>query len=49
MTINGVKKILYNEDSLNLDEMANNSIKANNLRNKLNKISSIIKNLKKLK
>ena len=49
MTINGVKKILNGEDSLELDEMANNSIKADNLRNKLNKISSIIKNIKKLK
>ena len=49
MTINGVKKILNNEDSLKLDEIANNSIKADNLRNKLNKISSIIKNIKKLK
>ena len=49
MTINGVKKILNGEDSLELDEMANNSIKADNLRNKLNKISNIIKNIKKLK
>ncbi len=49
MTINGVKKILNGEDSLKLDEMANNSIKADNLRNKLVKISKIIKNLKKLK
>ncbi len=49
MTINGVKKILKGEESLELDEMANNSIKADNLRNKLNKISSIIKNIKKLK
>ena len=49
MTINGVKKILNSEESLELDEMANNSIKADNLRNKLNKISSIIKNIKKLK
>jgi DNA-binding transcriptional MerR regulator len=47
MTINGVKKILNGEDSLELDEMANNSIKADNLRNKLVKISKIIKNLKK--
>ena len=31
MTINGVKKILNGEDSLELDEMANNSIKADNL------------------
>ena len=49
MTINGVKKILNGEDSLELDEMANNSIKADNLRNKLIKISKIIKNLKELK
>ena len=49
MTINGVKKVLKGGESLNLDEMANNSIKAVNLRNKLNKISSIIKNIKKLK
>jgi len=49
MTINGVKKILNGEDSLELDEMANNSIKADNLRNKLVKISKIIKNLKNLK
>ena len=49
MTINGVKKILNGEQSLELDEMANNSIKADNLRNKLVKISKIVKNLKKLK
>ena len=49
MTINGVKKILNGEDSLELDEMANNSIKADNLKNKLVKISKIAKNLKDLK
>ena len=49
MTINGVKKILNGEQSLELDEMANNSIKADNLRNKLVKISRIVKNLKDLK
>ena len=49
MTINGVKKVLKGEESLELDEMANNSIKADNLKNKLNKISSIIKKIKKLK
>ena len=49
MTINGVKKILNGEQSLKLDEMANNSIKADNLRNKLVKISKIVKNLKSLK
>ena len=47
MTINGVKKILNGEVTFELDEIANNSIKADNLRNKLLKISKIIKNLKK--
>ena len=46
MTINGVKKILNNEVSLKLDEMADKSIKAENLKNKLVKISKIIKELK---
>ena len=49
MTINGVKKILNNEDSLKLDEMADKSIKAENLKNKLLNISNKIKNLKTLK
>ena len=49
MTINGVKKVLKGEESLDLDEMANNSIRADNLRNKLVKISKIVKNLKNLK
>ena len=49
MTINGVKKVLNGEQSFELDEMANNSIRADNLRNKLVKISRIVKNLKKLK
>ena len=46
MTINGVKKILNNEVSLKLDEIADKSIKAKNLKNKLVKISKIIKELK---
>jgi DNA-binding transcriptional MerR regulator len=49
MTINGVKKILNGDNSLELDELANNSIKADSLRNKLVKISKIVKNLKNLK
>tara|TARA_B100000965_G_scaffold361728_1_gene343290 strand:- start:161 stop:532 length:372 start_codon:yes stop_codon:yes gene_type:complete len=49
MTINGVRKILNNKESLKLDENSNQTIKTNNLKNKLVKISSIIKNLKKLK
>ena len=46
MTINGVKKVLDNKQALNLDEMSNHSIKVSNLKNKLTKISYIIKNLK---
>ena len=46
MTIKGVKKILNNEVSLKLDEIADKSIKAENLKNKLVKISKIIKELK---
>ena len=46
MTINGVKKMLNNEVSLKLDEIADKSIKAENLKNKLVKISKIIKELK---
>ena len=49
MTIKGVKKILNNKEPLKLDEMADNSIRANNLKNKLNKISNIVKSLKKFK
>ena len=49
MTISGVKKVLNGEVALELDEIANNSIKANNLKNKLARISRIIKNLKELK
>jgi len=46
MTINGVKKILDSKESLPLDELANNSIKTEKLRIKLQKISEIIKKLK---
>ena len=49
MTINGVKKVLNGEVALELDEIANNSIKADNIKNKLTRISRIIKNLKELK
>ena len=47
MTIYGVKKILNNKEPLKLDEMGNNSINAINLKNKLVKISNIVKSLKK--
>ena len=46
MTIKGVKKILNNEDSLKLDEIADKSIRTENLRNKLVKISNKLKELK---
>ena len=49
MTINGVKKILNNTDnkeSLDLDEISNNSIRSQKVKDKIIKISKIIKNLK---
>ena len=46
MTINVVKKILNSKDSLELDEMANNSIRTDNFKNKLINISNIVKKLK---
>ena len=49
MTIKGVKKILNNSEPLKLDEISNHSIKASILKNKVVKISSIIKKLRKLK
>jgi len=47
MTINGVKKILNDEKPFKLDEITNKSIKAVDFKNKLIKISNIIKSLKK--
>ena len=49
MTINGVKKMLDSKESLDLDEAANNSIRTDNFKNKLIKISNILKKLKDLK
>ena len=46
LTINGVKKILNKEDSLKLDEIADQTIKTQNLKNKLLKISGKLKELK---
>ena len=46
MTINGVKKILNATSSLELDEIANHSIRTDSLRNKLINISKKIKELK---
>ena len=50
MTINGVKKVLNSDKSLNLDELSNNSITSDNkIIIKLKKISSLIKKIKSLK
>tara|TARA_B100000401_G_C52395121_1_gene526182 strand:+ start:39 stop:410 length:372 start_codon:yes stop_codon:yes gene_type:complete len=49
MTINGVKKILNDKEPLKLDESLNHSIKAKNFKKKLNKISEIIKEIKKIR
>ena len=52
LTINGVKKILdnpNNNDTLNLDEISNNSIRSKNFKNKVLKISKIVNNLKSYK
>ena len=46
MTINGVKKILNNQASLELDEIANKSIRTEKLKNKLKNISYKLKKLK---
>ena len=47
MTIKGVKKVLNGKASFELDEIANNSIRAINFKNKLSRISKIIKTLKR--
>ena len=50
MTINGVKKVLNSNKSLKLDELPNNSINADySIKNKLKKISDLIKQIKNLK
>ena len=47
MTISGVKKILNDNYPLKLDEKSNHTIKSENLKNKLVKISNLLKDLKK--
>ncbi len=50
MTINGAKKVLNSDKSLKLDELPNNSINVGyNIKNKLKKISELIKQIKNLK
>ncbi|MDA9695047.1 MerR family transcriptional regulator [Candidatus Pelagibacter sp.] len=46
MTIKGVKKILNNKDSLNLDEIADKSIRTEIFKKKILKISKKLKELK---
>ena len=50
LTINGVKKLLINKSSFNLDVSPNSPINTQkiNLRTKLEKISSLVKEIKKL-
>ena len=50
MTINGVKKYLIDKNSFDLDEFSNTSInrKNNNLKSKIEKISKLVKEIKKL-
>ena len=49
-TINGVKKLLLKPNSFELDEIFNSSIKTKNinLKSKINKISKLVKEIKKL-
>jgi|TARA_B110000093_G_C12577648_1_gene248657 DNA-binding transcriptional MerR regulator len=50
MTINGVKKVLNSNKSLKLDVLPNNSINTDYyIKNKLKKISNLIKQIKDLK
>ena len=50
MTIKGAKKVLNSDKSLKLDELPNNSINDNySIKNKLKKISNLIKQIKNLK
>ena len=50
MTINGVKNLLLNKNSFNLDDYSNSSIKSKNinLKSKIEKISKLVKDIKKL-
>jgi len=50
MTINGVKKHLINKNSFDLDEFSNTTInsKNNNLKSQIEKISKLVKEIKKL-
>ena len=51
MTINGAKKLMNSDKSLELDEISNKSISVNNsaIKNKVKNILKIVKEIKKLK
>ena len=52
MTIKGVKKVLSETTSFNLDDLSNKSINMNNnlvLKKKISKISKLVKDIKRLK
>ena len=49
MTINGVKKLLNSNNSNDLDEISNKTIRTDNLRDKIKIISKKIKDLKNIK
>ena len=51
MTINGVKKVLNNNDALKLDVSINNSINVDNskIKNKIKNILNLVKQIKKLR
>ena len=50
MTINGAKKLLNSDKSLKLDELPKNSINMEySIKNKLKKISTLVKQIKNLK
>ena len=50
LTINGVKKLLLKQNSFELDEFTNSSIKTKNinLKSKIKRISKLVKEIKKL-
>ena len=49
MTINGVQKLLNSSHPNNLDEISNQTIRADNLRTKVKNLKKKIRNLKNLK
>ena len=46
LTINGAKKVLNSSNSNALDEISNKTIRTDNVKSRLNKISNLIKEIK---